>query len=158
MKQTLTVISALTLLSLTLLTSCVGAGNKAENKQKTDKTMKPIELTKEDFLKKVVDYEANPTEWKYLGDRPAIVDFYASWCGPCKMLAPILDELAQEYADSLYIYKVNTEKEQEIAAAFGIRSIPTLLFIPVNGEPQMVTGALPKPNLKQAISDILHVK
>ena len=155
MKQTLTVISALTLL---LLTSCVGAGNKAENKQTTDTPMKPIELTKEDFLKKVVDYEANPTEWKYLGDRPAIVDFYASWCGPCKMLAPILDELAQEYADSLYIYKVNTEKEQELAAAFGIRSIPTLLFIPVNGEPQMVTGALPKPNLKQAISDILHVK
>ena len=74
------------------------------------------------------------------------------------MLAPILDELAQEYADSLYIYKVNTEKEQELAAAFGIRSIPTLLFIPVNGEPQMVTGALPKPDLKQAISDILHVK
>ena len=155
------IIAAATVLALLLpLASCSGSATDKKNVEQNNDTaiMKPIELTKEDFLKKVVDYEANPNEWKYLGDRPAIVDFYASWCGPCKMLAPVLDELAQEYADSLYIYKVNTEEEQELAAAFGIRSIPTLIFIPLNGQPQVITGALPKPNLKQAISDILHVK
>ena len=117
--------------------------------------MKPIELNKQDFLAKVVNYEANPTEWKYLGDKPAIIDFYASWCGPCKMVAPILEELASEYGDKIYIYKVNTENEQELAAAFGIRSIPTILFVPLNGQPQMVTGAMPKSSFKQAIDNIL---
>lgn len=117
--------------------------------------MKPIELNKQDFLAKVVNYEANPTEWKYLGDKPAIIDFYASWCGPCKMVAPILEELASEYGDKIYIYKVNTENEQELAAAFGIRSIPTILFVPLNEQPQMVTGAMPKSSFKQAIDNIL---
>lgn len=95
--------------------------------------MEVVHLTKEEFLKKVVDYENNPTEWKYLGDKPAIVDFYADWCGPCKMIAPILEELAAEYKDRIVIYKVNTEQEQELAAVFGIRSIPTLLFYPHAG-------------------------
>lgn len=117
--------------------------------------MKTIELTKADFLTKVANYETSPTEWKYLGDKPALIDFYASWCGPCKMVAPILDELAAEYGDSIVIYKVNTEKEQELAAAFGIRSIPSLLFIPTDGQPQMAQGAMSKADFKKAIDEVL---
>jgi thioredoxin len=93
-----------------------------------------------------------------LGDKPAIVDFYASWCGPCKTIAPILEELAAEYGDQIYIYKVDTEEEQELAAAFGIRSIPTLLFIPMDGEPQMAQGAMPKASFKEAIEKVLLKK
>lgn len=119
------------------------------------KTMGTIQLTKTDFITKVMDYEKNPTEWKYLGDKPCIIDFYADWCGPCKMIAPILEELAAEYGDKIYIYKVNTEKEQELAAAFGIRSIPSLLFVPMNEAPQMSQGALPKTSLKEAIETVL---
>lgn len=117
--------------------------------------MTTINLTKADFLSKVANYEANPSEWKYLGDRPAIIDFYASWCGPCKMIAPILEELAAEYGDSIYVYKIDTEKEQELAAAFGIRSIPTLLFVPMDGDPQLAQGAMPKESLKEAIDAVL---
>lgn len=117
--------------------------------------MKTIHLTKAEFLKKVTNYEANPNEWKYLGDRPALIDFYADWCGPCKAIAPILEELAGEYGDRIYIYKIDTDKEQELASLFGIRSIPSLLFIPMNGAPQMAQGALPKPELKKAIDEIL---
>jgi len=103
------------------LAACANGSNK-ENNTKKENTMKTIALTKADFLTKVANYETNPTEWKYLGDKPALIDFYASWCGPCKALAPVLEELAAEYGDSIYIYKVNTEEEQELAAAFGIRS------------------------------------
>lgn len=112
-------------------------------------------MTKADFLKKVADYEKNSQEWKYLGDKPALIDFYASWCGPCKALAPVLEELAAEYGDQIYIYKINTEEEQELAAAFGIRSIPTLLFIPLEGKPQMAQGAMPKNSLKEAIDKVM---
>lgn len=117
--------------------------------------MKIINLTKTDFLTKVANYEANPNEWKYLGDKPALIDFYADWCGPCKAIAPVLEELAGEYNDEVYIYKVNTEEEQELAALFGIRSIPSLLFVPMNDSPQMAQGAVPKPELKKAINEIL---
>lgn len=120
--------------------------------------MKTIHLTKAEFLSKVANYEASPSEWKYLGDKPAIIDFYASWCGPCKAIAPVLEELAAEYADKIYIYKIDTEKEQELAAAFGIRSIPTLLFVPMTGAPQMSQGALPKTQLEDAIKNILLKK
>jgi thioredoxin len=120
--------------------------------------MKTIHLSKSDFLTKVANYETTPNEWKYLGDKPAIVDFYASWCGPCKTIAPILEELAAEYGDKIYIYKVDTEEEQELAAAFGIRSIPTLLFIPMDGEPQMAQGAMPKASFKEAIEKVLLKK
>ena len=101
-------------LSALLLTACGASGAKSgeNNNQKIEKAMKTIHLTKAEFLDKVVNYEANPNEWKYLGDKPAIVDFYASWCGPCKMVAPILDELAQEYDGKIYVYKIDTEKEQ----------------------------------------------
>lgn len=117
--------------------------------------MKTIHLTKAEFLTKVANYEANPQEWKYLGDKPAVIDFYADWCGPCKMIAPILDELAAEYGDGIYIYKINTEHERELAAAFGIRSIPSLLFVPMDGAPQMAQGAMPKASLKEAIDKVL---
>ncbi|HHU34005.1 MAG TPA: thioredoxin [Bacteroidetes bacterium] len=117
--------------------------------------MKTVKLTEKDFLAKVADYKANPREWIYLGEKPAIIDFYADWCGPCKMIAPILEELADEYSEDIVIYKVDTETEQELAAAFGIRSIPSILFIPMKGSPQMAQGALPKATLKEAIDEIL---
>lgn len=111
-------------------------------------------LTKETFLKEVFNYEQNK-EWKFEGKVPAIIDFYADWCGPCKMVAPVLDELANEYGDQIKIYKIDTEQEQELSAAFGIRSIPSILFIPVDGEPQMAQGALPKATLKKVIDETL---
>jgi len=125
---------------------------------KKEKIMGTIHLTKEEFLKKVVNYEANPTEWKYLGDKPCIIDFYADWCGPCKAVAPILEELSKEYDGQIYIYKVDTDKEQELAGAFGIRSIPSMLFVPMEGKPQMSAGALPKDQLVEAIKNILLIK
>jgi len=150
------------LLAIAFLTVVVSAcgnapktNNSSEVKTKTENNMKTITLTKEEFLKRVADYEASPNEWKYLGDKPALVDFYASWCGPCKMVAPILEELAAEYEGEIYIYKVNTEEEQELASIFGIRSIPSLLFIPMNGKPQMAQGAMSKKDFKQAIDSVL---
>jgi thioredoxin 1 len=114
-------------------------------------------LTKETFLEKVFDYEKE-TEWKYKGDKPALIDFYADWCQPCKIVAPILEELQEEYGDELVIYKIDTEDQQELAAIFGIRNIPSLLFIPKDDQPQMAVGALPKETLIKAIEDVLGVK
>jgi thioredoxin 1 len=114
-------------------------------------------LTKETFLQKVFNYEQNK-EWKFEGEVPCIVDFYADWCGPCKMVEPILQELAQEYQDKINIYRVDTEAEPELAAAFGIQSIPSLLFVPLNDKPQMAAGALPKETLKQVIKEVLKVE
>jgi thioredoxin len=114
-------------------------------------------LTKKDFLEKVFNFEKNK-EWKFEGNVPCIIDFYADWCQPCKMVAPILEELSDEYGDKLNIYKVDTEAERELSAAFGIRSIPSMLFCPVDTEPQMATGALPKQNLEQIITEVLKVE
>ena len=114
-------------------------------------------LTKETFLTKVFNYEVNK-EWKFEGEKPCIIDFYADWCGPCKMVAPILEELAKEYEGKLDIYKVDTEKETELASVFGIRSIPSLLFVPTNGQPQMAMGALPRETFEQAFKDVLGVE
>lgn len=119
--------------------------------------MATIQLSTEDFKKKVFDYENNK-EWKFAGELPAIIDFYADWCGPCKMVAPILEELAKEYDGKLVIYKVDTEVEQELSGAFGIQSIPSLLFIPVDQQPMMQKGALPKHVLKQVIEEHLVKK
>ncbi|MGC1242117.1 MAG: thioredoxin [Chryseosolibacter sp.] len=115
-----------------------------------------IKLTTEDFKQKVFDYTANE-EWKYAGTLPAIIDFYADWCGPCKMVAPILEQLAKQYEGKLLIYKVDTEAEQELSAVFGIRSIPTFLFIPVEGQPSMQPGALPKNVFEKVIEEHLLV-
>ena len=113
-------------------------------------------LTKETFLEKIFNFKENK-EWKFEGKRPALIDFYADWCGPCKMLAPILEELSVEYGDKIDIYKIDTEAEQELSAAFGIRSIPSMLFCPTEGEPQMANGALPKADLERVISEVLKV-
>ncbi len=113
-------------------------------------------LTKETFKQKVFNFETNK-DWKFEGEKPCVIDFYADWCAPCKMVAPILEELANEYDGKLDIYKVNTEQEQELAAMFGIQSIPSLLFVPKEGQPQMAMGALPKDTFKKAFSDVLNV-
>ena len=113
-----------------------------------------VYLTTEEFKNKVFNYEVNK-EWKYSGELPAIIDFYADWCGPCKMVAPILQEIAKDYYGKLIVYKVDTENERELAAAFGISSIPTLLFVPMTGQPQAAMGALPRQSFDKAIKDVL---
>jgi thioredoxin 1 len=113
-----------------------------------------VHLTSQDFKDKVFNYETG-TEWKYEGQLPAIVDFYADWCAPCKMVAPILEDLALEYSGKIMVYKVNTENEQELASVFGIQSIPTLLFIPREGQPQAAMGALPRQTFEKVIHDVL---
>ncbi len=113
-----------------------------------------VHLTTADFKEKIFNYETNK-EWKYEGSLPAIIDFYADWCQPCKMVAPVLEDLAREYSGQIMIYKVNTEEEQELASVFGIQSIPTILFIPREGQPQAAMGALPKKTFEQAIKDVL---
>ena len=116
--------------------------------------METVYLTAEDFKEKIFDYEKGE-EWKYKGELPAIIDFYADWCGPCKAIAPVLEELAIEYSDKLIIYKIDTDKEQELSSLFGIQSIPTLLFIPMQGSLMVQKGALPKNVLKQVIDEKL---
>ena len=111
-------------------------------------------LTKETFFEKVFNYEQNK-DWKFEGKLPCIIDFYADWCQPCKIVSPILEELSKEYEGKINVYKINTEDETELSAAFGIRSIPSLLFCPTEGQPQMAMGALPKETLVQAINDVL---
>jgi len=114
-------------------------------------------LTSETFKQKVFNYETNK-EWKFEGDKPCVIDFYADWCSPCKMVAPILKELGKEYEGKINIYKVDTEDQQEIASVFGIRSIPSILFIPKEGQPQMSAGAMPKESFVKAFDEILGVK
>ena len=113
-------------------------------------------LTAETFKTKVFNYEKNK-QWVFEGERPCMIDFYADWCGPCKMVAPILDELSKEFEGKVDIYKVNTEVERELASIFGIQSIPSLLFVPKDGQPQMAQGALPKASFVKAIQDVLMV-
>jgi thioredoxin len=111
-------------------------------------------LNLQSFKEKIFDFEVS-TDWVFKGTRPAIIDFYADWCGPCKRLSPVLEELQKEYADKIDVYKINVDEEQDIASAFGIMSVPTILFIPIQGEPQMAQGALPKDVIDQAINDVL---
>jgi len=116
----------------------------------------PEHLTTAAFKEKVFDYEKHE-EWKYEGELPAIVDFYADWCAPCRMVAPILEQISKDYEGKLHVYKVNTEEEPELAGAFGIQSIPSLLFIPMEGRPQMAAGALPRDTLDKVIKEVLEV-
>ena len=113
-------------------------------------------LTADTFKEKVFNFDENK-EWKFEGEKPCLIDFYADWCGPCKMVAPVLEELSEEYDGKLDIYKVNTEEQKELSAMFGIQSIPSLLFVPKDGQPQMAMGALPKDTLEKAFKDVLKV-
>jgi len=115
-----------------------------------------VELTTESFKEKIFNYEDNK-EWVFEGEKPAIVDFWAPWCGPCKVVGPILEELSQEFEGKINVYKVNVDDEPEVAQAFGIQSIPSLLFVPMNEQPQMAMGALPKETFKKAINESLKV-
>jgi len=114
-------------------------------------------LTLDTFKEKVFNFTDNK-EWKFEGTLPCIIDFYADWCGPCKMVAPILEELSKEFEGKLNVYKVNTEDQRELAGIFGVQSIPSLLFVPMEGQPQMAMGALPKETFKQAFKDVLNVE
>jgi len=111
-------------------------------------------LTKEKFLKKVFNYEKNK-EWQFEGDLPCVIDFYADWCGPCKIVAPIMEELSEEYKGKVNFYKLDTDAEQELASAFGIKGIPSILFCPKAGQPQMSVGAYPKEQMKQMVDEHL---
>jgi thioredoxin len=114
-------------------------------------------LTKETFLNRIFNYEQNK-DWKFEGEKPGIIDFYADWCGPCKVVAPVLEELANDFDGKINVFKVDTEEEQELASVFGIRSIPSFLFIPATGQPQMAMGALPKETFIKAFKDVLGVE
>lgn len=119
--------------------------------------MATIHLSAQDFKEKIFNYETEQ-EWKFKGNKAAIIDFYADWCGPCKSIAPVLEELSEQYKDQLAIYKIDTDKEMELSSLFGIQSIPTLLFIPLNGNPMIQKGALPKNILQQIIDEKLLQK
>lgn len=137
-----------------LLIAIVFALNFASMAQ-VEEQLKPEHLTVETFKEKIYNYEKNPDSWIFEGELPCLVDFYADWCKPCKLIAPIMEELAIEYKGKINIYKVNTEQQRELSTLFGIKSIPSVLFIPMNGKPQMSTGALPKESFKQVIDEFL---
>jgi len=166
MNKTGLAITAIIFSAIMIGCSNINAAEKEKNKDhNADRSLTAegeasIPLTKKEFLEKVFNYEKNSEEWKYEGDKPCIVDFYADWCQPCKIASPILDELAKEYEGKIYIYKINTEKERELASAFGIQSIPTFMLCPMEGSPQVFSGIgqtkeATKEMFKKAIDEVL---
>ncbi len=150
-------IKLLTMLLAGLLTvgcSEVKSAKKTENKKEVKK-MNTMNLTLSEFKSKVMDYEKNPDKWDYCGDKPAIIDFHATWCGPCKSMAPALDSVAGEYKDRIHVYKVDIDQEQELAGMFGVQSVPTLIFIPMQGQPTMQVGAMNRMQLDEIIKKVL---
>jgi thioredoxin len=145
-------VTALNLLMISLIT----AGEPVVKAKESGKT-NVIYLTNDSFKKMVFDYEKNK-EWKYEGTKPAIIDFYADWCAPCRQLSPLVEQVAKEYSGKIIVYKVDTEKEKKLTQSLGISSLPTLLFIPAEGEPQAAVGALPKESLIKAVNEILLIK
>ena len=153
MKKIITM--AVLIFSSMLTYACTsGTEQKQAETQKTAQDGSVIVMNKAMFIKDVFDYEKSQ-DWKYKGNKPAIIDLYADWCGPCRMVAPIMKELAKEYADKIVVYKVNVDKEKELAALFNATSIPLFVFIPMNGEPQLFRGAADKATYKKAIDDFL---
>jgi thioredoxin 1 len=139
-----------------VLTNC-NAGEPVNKNETPSAKSDIVYLTDETFKEKVFNYEVNK-EWKYEGTKPAIIDFYADWCAPCRELSPMLEELAREYGDQIIVYKIDTEKETKLTQTLGITGLPTLLYIPVNGKPQVRMGLVPKASLAQAIDEILLTK
>jgi thioredoxin len=138
-------------------TACSSNDNKGNNgSANTDGQVN--KLTAESFQKLIWDYKANPRDFVFKGDQPCIIDFYADWCRPCKMVAPIMDELSKEYQGKVRIYKVNTDEQRELAGLFNISSIPAVMFVPKNGKPQMSVGAMQKPAYLELIRNVLVVK
>jgi thioredoxin len=165
LNKSLLLTGALLLTSYLVLTSCGVNSNKNDKKSdessagaNTEKVSNTIHLTRAAFLEKVYNFEKSPDKWVYAGDKPAIIDFYADWCGPCKQVAPIMEELANEYKGKIYIYKIDTDAEPQLAQEFGISAIPSILFVPMNEKPQMSQGAMSKAQLKDAIQRILKVQ
>ena len=150
------------LLGLIIATSCTNSSKKSNSKnveiEKVSSKITPEHLTLESFKEKIWDFEAKSDDWSYKGSEACIIDFYADWCGPCKIIAPIMEELAAEYEGKIKIYKIDTDDERELASAFGIRSIPSVLFIPQNGKPMMKTGALSKKDYVKIIEEQLLFK
>ena len=144
------ILASLIVLFALFSTSCAQS-KKEEKKEDTS----VIQMDKQMFLDKVFDYTTGATEWKYQGNKPAVIDFYATWCGPCRMVASILMDLAKEYGDSIVVYKVVTDKEKELSMAMGIQSLPTIVFIPQTGQPQIIVGAADKATFKRAINEVL---
>ena len=140
---------------LLFLVSCLFVSCNISSASDSKKKGEVVLLTLEEFKKSIFDYEKNPEKWDYKGSLPAVIDFYADWCGPCRMLSPVFKELATEYAGEVIMYKVDVDKEKELAGLFGVSSIPMLFFIPVDGRPQVIRGALPKGELKKKIDSIL---
>lgn len=169
MSKSSTLLSLLFLLPMTLSISCTGKttqpdGQKRSNakaqeqtatKKKEKKNMEVKELTTQEFKEKVMNYDEHPNEWVFEGDKPVIIDFYATWCGPCKATAPIVADIAKTYAGKIDVYKVDVDQQQELAATFGIRSIPTIFFIPKKGDPQVQVGAMNRAQFDEAIKEIL---
>ena len=139
------------MISFALLSMVFVAVASESNEKETGKA---INLDRKTFIEKVFDFENNE-EWNYIGDKPAIIDFWAAWCPPCRQIAPVLEDLAAEYDGEIYVYKVNVDEETNISEAFGIRSLPTILYVPMDGMPQAVMGAAPKAKLKDAVETIL---
>ncbi len=143
------------------LFSCTAANEDKQNKTngnnetKEEKTVKPEHLTYESFKEKIWDFENNPEKWVYRGKLPSVIDFYADWCKPCKMIAPIMEELAVKYEGKVNIYKIDTQSEQDLARIFQIRNIPAVLFLPADGRPLIQTGAFPKEFYVKAIEEKL---
>ena len=143
------------LASLIVLFALVSTSCAQSQKEEKKEESSVVQMNKQMFLDKVFDYTTGATEWKYQGDKPCVIDFYATWCGPCRMVAPILKDLAKEYGDSIVIYKVDTDKEKELAMAMGIQSLPTIVFIPQTNQPQVIVGAADKATFKRAIDEVL---
>jgi thioredoxin 1 len=156
MKRMKSYIFLTAVLASLIFTNC-NAGNKSADEKKSKKADVIVQLSDETFKKMVFNYEVNK-EWKYLGSKPAIIDFYADWCAPCRQLSPIVEEIASEYEGRIVVYKVNTDKERVLTQNIGISSLPTLLFIPVNGKPQITIGVLPKESLLKTVKEILLTK